>query len=48
MPRSYDPQVDRVPEQQVMAAFKAQLSSIRADVTAMDTHEAALAKAMQG
>lgn len=48
VPRSYDPQVDRVPEQQVMAAFKAQLSSIRADVTAMDTHEAALTKAMQG
>jgi tryptophan 7-halogenase len=48
VPRSYDPQVDRVPEQQVMAAFKAQLSSIRADVTAMDTHQAALAKAIRG
>jgi len=47
-PRSYDPQVDRVPEQQVMEAFKAQLSSIRTEVTAMDTHEAALAKAMRG
>ncbi len=48
VPRSYDPQVDRTPEQQVMAAFKAQLGSIRAEVTAMDTHEAALAKAMRG
>ena len=48
VPRSYDPQVDRTPDQQVMAAFKAQLSSIRAEVTAMDTHDAALAKALRG
>lgn len=45
VPRSYDPQVDQTSDQQVMAAFKTQLSSIRADVTAMDTHEAALSKA---
>lgn len=47
VPRSWDPQVDRIDEQQVMADFRDQLMSIRADVTAMDTHEAALAKAMQ-
>ncbi|MES2442120.1 MAG: tryptophan 7-halogenase [Pseudomonadota bacterium] len=46
MPRSYDPQADRVDEQQVMLAFRDQLAAIRADVTAMDTHEAAIAKAM--
>ncbi len=48
MPRSYDPQVDKVPEQEVMANFRTQLASIRAEVTAMGTHEVALAKAMQG
>lgn len=45
MPRSWDPQVDRVDEQAVMADFRAQLAAIRADVTAMDSHEAALARA---
>ena len=46
MPRSYDPQVDRVDAQAVMADFNAQLGAIQADVTAMDTHDAALAGAM--
>lgn len=45
-PRAWDPQVDRVDEQQVMADFRDQLAAIRADVTAMDTHEAALGRAM--
>jgi tryptophan halogenase len=47
MPRSYDPQVDRVEDQAVMRDFQAQLSAIQADVMAMDTHEAALARAMR-
>ena len=47
MPRSYDPQVDRVDEQAVMADLHGQLGAIQADVTAMDTHDAALARAMQ-
>lgn len=45
-PRSWDPQVERVDEQIVMADFRDQLASIRADVTAMESHEAALARAM--
>jgi tryptophan halogenase len=45
-PESWDPQVDRVDEQEVMSDFRDQLAAIRADVTAMDTHEAALRKAM--
>ncbi|MEN3745972.1 tryptophan 7-halogenase [Sphingomonas sp. HF-S3] len=46
MPESWDPQVDRVDEQQVMADFRDQLAAIRADVLAMDSHEAALHRAM--
>lgn len=46
MPRSYDPQVDRIDDQAVMADFQNQLRAIQADVTAMETHDAALAQAM--
>lgn len=46
LPESWDPQVDRVDEQQVMADFRDQLAAIRADVLAMDSHEAALQRAM--
>ncbi|MEZ0242361.1 MAG: tryptophan halogenase, partial [Sphingomonas sp.] len=47
MPRSYDPQVDRIDRQAIMADFQSQLGTIQADVTAMDTHDAALARAMR-
>jgi tryptophan halogenase len=47
VPRSWDPQVDRVDEQSVMEDFRAQLMAIRADVSAMESHEAALARAMR-
>lgn len=43
-PRGWDPQADHADEQRVMADFRAQLMDIRADVTAMDTHEHALAR----
>lgn len=46
MPRSYDPQVDRVDEQAIMMDFQSQLGAIQADVMAMATHEVALAWAM--
>lgn len=46
LPESWDPQVDRVDEHQVMADFRDQLAAIRADVLAMDSHEAALQRAM--
>lgn len=45
VPRAWDPQVDRVEDQLVMGSFREQLAGIRADVTAMETHEAALARA---
>jgi tryptophan halogenase len=45
VPRAWDPQVDRVDDQLVMADFREQLAGIRGDVTAMETHEAALARA---
>lgn len=45
-PRGWDPQIDRVDEALAMADFRNQLAEIRADVMAMDTHEAALAKAI--
>lgn len=44
VPRAWDPQVDRVDDQLVMADFRDQLAGIRADVTAMETHEAALSR----
>jgi tryptophan halogenase len=43
-PRAWDPQADRADEQMVMADFRDQLTAIRADVMAMEMHEAALAK----
>jgi tryptophan halogenase len=46
MPRSWDPLIDRIDEQVAMADFRAQLKAIRAEVTAMDTHEAALGRAL--
>jgi len=45
-PRSWDPQADHADEQAVMADFRDQLVRIRADVTAMEPHEAALARAI--
>lgn len=45
VPRAWDPQVDRVDDQLVIGNFREQLAGIRADVTAMETHEAALARA---
>jgi len=47
IPRSYDPQVDRIEEGAVLADFHAQLAAIQADVTSMDSHDAALAQGMR-
>lgn len=46
-PRAWDPQVDRVDEGLAMTNFREQLAAIRTDVTAMDTHDAALARIMR-
>lgn len=45
-PRAWDPQIDRVDEQLAMAAFREQLTSIREEVTRMETHAVALQKVM--
>lgn len=41
IPRTYDPQVDAVPDADIARALQAMLGAIRADVGAMETHLAA-------